>query len=185
MLLFALTCASFLSFLWSVIGVFKKSNNREKNKYMALRICTLLTWAVCLAAFRADTTALAYQVGILCQIICLIVFWVHASIVKQEEFTVVYSKDIPRTIVRRGLYRWMRHPFYATYLLSYLSIGLTFEDPWVILATTTMTVIYFDAARMEEKKFSSSSHQAHFEIYQQETWMFFPKFLGRRRELKN
>lgn len=181
-ILLVLTSLSFASFLWSVIGVFRRDSDRNHAKYTFLRVLTVLTWAACLGAFRRESSELAYLIGSLTQTIVLVIFWLHVRIVKSEGFSVVYSTDIPAKIVRKGLYKWVRHPFYMVYLISYFSTAFVFTDPLVFCLSGAMAWIYFDAAKMEEIKFHSSHHATEFLNYQQVTWMFLPKFKFEKQE---
>lgn len=175
--LFALVLINIASFLWSVLQVFKKQGELDRSKYRILQVLSLLTWVTALTAFWRNPDGTPYEmVGIVGQIVTLIVFWSHTRLVQQNQFSLIFSNDIPARIVQAGLYRWIRHPFYMCYLLCYYSLALALLD-WPLLACAVlMTGVYWNATLFEEKKFLSSRHAREYESYLARTGRFFPKF---------
>jgi len=88
-----------------------------------------------------------------------------------------YSRDLPHALVEAGPYKWIRHPFYSSYILYW--VGNAFAAPtlaqWVICGM--LCVIYFCAARFEERKFYQSPLRKAYEEYRERTTMFVPYVL--------
>lgn len=175
-ILFSVAIANFLSFAWSVIGVFTKNEDQSKMKYRFLQISSIATWFFCsYACYVTEASALQIISCAVIQVVCLTAFWKTSSIVKRHKFTIAYSKDAPVKLVKEGLYGKVRHPFYAIYLVSYFSIGLILVDPPAMAASLVMLWVYFDAARIEERKFLESELASQYIEYRKKTHMFAPK----------
>lgn len=78
-----------------------------------------------------------------------------------------------RVFVRTGLYRWIRHPLYASHFLIYLG--------YMLLHFHTVTVVLYVVfvagqtlrARIEERKMTAAFPE--YEEYRRTTGMFFPR----------
>ena len=178
-LLFALVVANILSFLWSVLRVFKKEGEFDQSRYRLLQVLSLATWISAVSAFwRVDESTIPLQiVGIVGQLASLLIFWTHTGIVQQNRFSLIFSNDIPERIVENGLYRWIRHPFYLCYLLSYYSLSAALLDWPMLVSSLVMTAVYWSATRFEEEKILASRHGHEYQMYLQRTGRFFPRLL--------
>ena len=98
-----------------------------------------------------------------------------SPVTKGNGFTLAFSKNLPTHLVKQGLYRHIRHPFYSMYLGTYLTISLLLLDPvlWVFFAA--LIYIYYVAAQREEEKFLATGFRDEYLIYRQQAGMFFPK----------
>ena len=95
-----------------------------------------------------------------------------------------FSPDSPRHLVDRGPYRFIRHPFYSSYLLTWAAGFLATGQLWLGPTLAIMLLVYLKAARMEEQKFTSSPLASRYEQYRSRTGLFFPnpfKLLTPRR----
>jgi protein-S-isoprenylcysteine O-methyltransferase Ste14 len=171
-----LTLVNFFSYWWSVIGVFKKPHEQDLFKYRLLQINSVIIWAISiyciysnLITFHAEFILDAFLLG------CSILFWHQSQIVKKNDFSLVFSKDAPKKLVKSGLYGRIRQPFYTIYLICYFSISIVYKSPLLFFFSTTMFLIYLDAAVFEERKFLNSDLKLEYLQYKCETHMFFPK----------
>ncbi len=145
---------NFISFLWSVIGVFSKHSARDDKSYLLLQLNSVALW----------------------------VFWRHTKIASGYRFSLVFSKDIPNQLIVVGLYKYVRHPFYMIYLITYFSVALVTRSPLVIVLSITMFVIYRKAALMEESKFLDSPLGGEYADYIKRTGRFFPRLFVMKRK---
>lgn len=85
------------------------------------------------------------------------------------------ENDAPRQIVTYGPYRWVRHPFYGSFLLGLFGALLFFPHP-----ATVFTLVYgylvlnYTAAR-EERRLKASQFGAEYEAYMRRTGRFLPR----------
>ena len=75
-----------------------------------------------LAIFLA-TSAGAIQCGIagLLYAVSLVIFWWTTKVTRDRRLSVAFSADKPHHLLKRGPYRFVRHPFYASYGLFWLA----------------------------------------------------------------
>jgi len=86
------------------------------------------------------------------------------------------DNDAPKHIVTYGAYRWIRHPFYASFILALLGAFL-FCPHWGTLYTLLhgVTVLNLTAAR-EERRLSASEFGDEYRQYIERTGRFWPRF---------
>lgn len=92
----------------------------------------------------------------------------------RKPFTVVFSPDIPTRIVTYGIYRYVRHPFYLSYMLTFIADAIACKDVTNVACAGVVVVMYAVAARLEESKFSRSELGAAYKEYKSKTGMFWP-----------
>ena len=81
---------------------------------------------------------------------------------------------MPAHLVTAGPYRRLRHPCYSAYLLSFAG-GLTVSPTyWLGAVALLMLVLYYQAARYEERKFEHSPLGQDYARYRETTGMFLP-----------
>jgi protein-S-isoprenylcysteine O-methyltransferase Ste14 len=104
--------------------------------------------------------------------LALLIWTVRAT--RDKGLTVAFTNDTPKRIVRDGPYRWVRHPFYLSYLLFWLANALATSawEPWLVFAF--MVGLYTAAAKMEERKFARSALRHDYARYKREIGMFLP-----------
>ena len=166
-----------LSILWSVIGVFKKKEY-EGLQYRVVETTTVTLWGLMLYfAVASPVSFLNYLILSCFQLFCLFGFWSHVNLVRKHEFSFAFSADVPGSLVKTGLYRYVRNPFYLIYLTCYGSAALCLAQPILMGLTLVMIFIYTKAARYEENKFLKSSFKLEYQEYLKSTGRFFPKLL--------
>lgn len=91
------------------------------------------------------------------------------------------DNDAPKHIVTYGAYRWIRHPFYASFLLALLG-ALVFCPQVGTLATFVqgLVILNITAAR-EEKRLSASEFGDEYGEYMRRTGRFWPRLGASRR----
>ena len=83
--------------------------------------------------------------------------------------------DAPHHLVTYGAYGWIRHPFYAAFLMALFSV-LVFVPHWVTLYTFAHGVIVLTiTAVREEQRLRASAFGAEYEDYMRRTGRFWPR----------
>lgn len=80
-------------------------------------------------------------------------------------------------ICQRGPYRFIRHPFYASYILGASSLLLHSIPIWVATGVVVVIAMYWREARSEERKILPSSLGPTYQEYVNRTGMFFPRII--------
>jgi protein-S-isoprenylcysteine O-methyltransferase Ste14 len=116
--------------------------------------------------------------GTLMYLASLALFIVTLNYTRRQRLSEVFSSDLPNHFFKTGPYRYVRHPFYTSYLLSYTAGAWATLHPVVLLQTIAMFVLYSIAANYEESKFHQSGFRSHYAHYCQSVGRFFPKLFS-------
>jgi protein-S-isoprenylcysteine O-methyltransferase Ste14 len=92
----------------------------------------------------------------------------------KEKLSIAFSSDSPIRIYTAGPYRVVRHPFYTSYLLTWLGVVVTTANIISTVPLLVMGFFYVNAAMLEESRFLRSPLKIEYETYQQITGMFIP-----------
>ncbi len=172
----ALLVLNFGSFFWSVFGVFSRHPDFDRKNYRLLQINSLLLYFSCLYfLFIASPSTKSLVVYNFILSLCLVGFWYNSKLVKNYQFSIVFSRDLPKKILKLGLYRFIRHPYYLIYNITYFSTALITKNIFVLLLSMSMLALYYKAAKFEEKKISMSPLKEEYLDYMKTTGMFLPK----------
>lgn len=102
-------------------------------------------------------------------------FWARVTI-RDLFFSYINSRDVPQFVCSTGPYRWVRHPFYSSYLSSLLSMTVMFPNPVTFAGSILAFLSFNSAARFEESKFEGSPVAEEYTAYIQRTGRFIPRF---------
>ena len=105
-------------------------------------------------------------------IISLIIFWWSIRTAKQLDFA--FSDNVGK-IITNGPYGLVRHPFYISYILCWLTGSLLFNSFLLWITLTYLIFFYFLSARREEKVILQSTHAIEYASYKKEIGMFLPR----------
>ena len=78
-----------------------------------------------------------------------------------------------------GPYRFVRHPFYVSYIVFWAGWSLAIWSVIVLFPFAILIVIYVFAARMEERLFAGTQMADQYAAYRQRTGFFWPKLTNR------
>ena len=140
---------------------------------VGLMVAMLQVMAILLAS-RVRTTQFA--IGIVLYAASFAIFWWTINITRARRLSVAFSTDEPRQLLMTGPFRFVRHPFYASYSLFWIAGFIAVPRWYVLPGTAAMLMFYFSAARMEEAKFANSALSESYEYYRSRTGMFLPRF---------
>jgi protein-S-isoprenylcysteine O-methyltransferase Ste14 len=101
-------------------------------------------------------------------------FW-WAVRVTRRKLAACGQRCVSSEVVAEGPYRYIRHPFYAAYDLTWLA-GFVATGWWPLgLATLAMGALYECLAREEELAFLATSLATQYESYRQRTGKYLPR----------
>jgi protein-S-isoprenylcysteine O-methyltransferase Ste14 len=170
----AVICAMFT---WGVIAHFSRPHGVPRLMYVIGIATGALTAAQLarLAQIDPGWWAVPALLGYLAA--AGVYLWAVAA-TRGHGFSLAFSQDLPKTLVARGPYRFVRHPFYASYLLYWIAGALAIRELWVLPAIGLVAILYVLAAVTEERKFARSSVSDAYNAYRRSTGMFLPRFSG-------
>ncbi len=91
---------------------------------------------------------------------------------------VAFAEGLPEALVTTGPYRYVRHPFYSSYMLAWIGMTMATASLLAVPVLVAMCVLYWRAARDEEEKFASTPHATRYRDYFDRTGRFFPKLFS-------
>jgi len=164
-----------VSFMWGMRRFFTKPAGKTRGMTFIKHCSTLfgilhlvaLLWPDAVNFERAFIAAGLYLAS-------LVLFWwtLHAN--WRKPLSAVFSPDVPLWLAQCGPYQFIRHPFYASYLLAWTAAPVASGHLWLAATTALMGIIYYKAAVSEEKKFENSPLAKDYQNYQSRTGLFMP-----------
>jgi protein-S-isoprenylcysteine O-methyltransferase Ste14 len=95
-----------------------------------------------------------------------------------NRITAAFDTDQPAFLVTAGPYRFVRHPFYVSYIVCWAGSSLAANSSILWTFCLVLSASYIAAALMEEKKFKESTLAADYQSYSEKVGFFFPKVLA-------
>jgi protein-S-isoprenylcysteine O-methyltransferase Ste14 len=128
------------------------------------------------AIYQQESFALEQSLsGIALLILSFFLFWYAARTTAKAKFTLAFSQDAPTRLERSGPYRWIRNPFYTSYISAYTAVWVTTSAHWFLLILVPVVTIYMIAVKDEERKFLESSLASEYRLYLKQAGRFLPK----------
>jgi protein-S-isoprenylcysteine O-methyltransferase Ste14 len=103
--------------------------------------------------------------------------WTLRSLGKNLTDTVVTRRE--HTLVTRGAYRWVRHPFYVSVALFVVGVSLAAASWFFLGAGAVVLALIGIRTRTEEAKLEERFGED-YRAYKRQTGMFVPRFGGSR-----
>jgi protein-S-isoprenylcysteine O-methyltransferase Ste14 len=165
---------AFACFGWAAVAYFSHVRTRTP-----LKLLLNVTAPVCVLALIWDVHLgrhpLLGALGVCLTTASLALFW--GSVVSHGSARPAHALAgiAPTGLVRRGAYRVARHPFYLSYLLAYAGWGLIAETLLCLPVLAWLGLLYWCAARQEERAFLAGPLAGQYRAYCRSTGMFWPK----------
>lgn len=164
------------SFVWAMSGRFFRKVEHFGAGFRLIQAGGALAFAANLQVLIAHGP-IGWQPGVLALAfygIAFAGFWWAIATHRHRPPTHAFSSDDPVDLVCRGPYRVVRHPFYSSYLITWSAALIATRELVLLAPLGVMTVIYWRAARLEERKFDGSRLAAQYRAYRARTGMFLP-----------
>jgi len=146
---------------------------RSSTRFVASCFVTCgLTQALVLSLIAISTGEAA--IGSLLYICGLGLFVATCRANRPRLLSVAFSEDVPQHLVVWGPYKYIRHPYYASYCVTWLAGAAASRNPIMAGTFLLMLTIYMWAARFEERKFLKSCYAAAYNRYRTTTGMLIP-----------
>ena len=174
-----LLTSCFISFSWAVFRVFI-----NPEKFMPIKMLCISSFStvffgwqlLSIYEFPAKNLILL-AIGITFLSTSLSLFWRAIPHAKSANLGIAFSKTKSSEILVKGPYRYIRHPFYASYLLFWLGGVLVTQNYWLMISVATMGWFYLEAIYQEEYMLLSGEMAGIYKDYISKTGMLFPKVL--------
>jgi protein-S-isoprenylcysteine O-methyltransferase Ste14 len=163
--------------IWATRGHFVSERMEMGARLLALLvIASTLVFTVLL--FTGPHPLWPVVIGVLLELGSLALFWGAIRASRQAQLHFAFDPDPPHSVLDRGPYRYVRHPFYTSYMLFWLGWGLATWSPWAIPLVVIIVAFYWVAARGEERRFAGTPFGAEYERYKRSAGLFWPRPLA-------
>ena len=150
----------------------------------AMRLSMAVSFCVCtglqfFALVRCREVGLVYLLlGLVLFLSAHGLFWSALAVHWNMPPAIAFSEKPPCSLVTRGPYALIRHPFYTSYMLAWLAGACAAANLYVMLTALWMFVFYYRAAVTEEARMLASGvFGAGYDQYRRRTGMFLPRLL--------
>ncbi len=178
-IVFLLLAFNFGSFIWAALRFFRFEASEGIPPLTKGLAYLILPCKACLltTVWLTDISLLTFGASLLMLLGSAALFWRTLRIHGKRALTAAYASDQPEHLVQQGPYRWIRHPFYTAYLLSYLGGWTAVPFWWALPAVIIPYAIYHHASRFEEGKFARSDLQDQYAAYRKRAGRFLPRLI--------
>lgn len=162
-------------YTWSLKGHFTSDKMEWGAK--ALSAAVIFTSLLFTYLVWTEQQRIAVQaIGLLLEIAAAALFWWAIWASRRARLRFAFDPELPHSIVSDGPYRYLRHPFYTSYLLFWSGWALASWSAWSILPVLFFAAVYVFAARREESRFAASSLAGDYIQYKNRTGFFAPRW---------
>lgn len=167
--------SAFSSFGWGMLRFFRKPSGLTwRTAFVAVLGLIFGVWHF-FAIATSTLDPLRLCIGIVLLSIATTLFWCTVRACGSRRLTAIFENDVPFQLVRRGPYRYIRHPFYASYTMFWLAGWIASDSILALISAGIMLGFYLDAGRKEERKFSSSMLATEYDEYRRHAGLMIPK----------
>jgi len=99
--------------------------------------------------------------------------WARRTI-RGRGFAVIFGGNVPEAVCDSGPYAYIRHPFYASYVIGLTAALVAFPNVFTALGWFVATWFFVHGARHDEMAISDSPLAGAYADYRKRTGMFFP-----------
>jgi protein-S-isoprenylcysteine O-methyltransferase Ste14 len=139
-------------------------------------VCTLMQLVALSLANPPSGWRLGF--GLACYGLANFVFWSALWVHGKARPAFAFIDVKPSAFTRAGPYRLVRHPIYSAYLFGWLAGPVVAGQPWLLATVAWMWLLYYVAARQEEKHFAQTSFRDDYDAYRKQAGMFLPRLIS-------
>lgn len=128
--------------------------------------------------WNVEQPALAQIAGAVLMMASLVLFWAAIFASREARLRLAFDAQKPHGLVAIGPYRYVRHPFYLSYLIFWAGWAFATWHPLGALPLAVIGFIYVAAALGEERKFENSPLAEEYRQYRKRAGFLWAKFNG-------
>lgn len=176
LILVALSVICWVSFALAVMWHFDRSAEPSWLMKAVASLATLFGILQLIAMVSASATSvISSMVAFVLYGSALSLFWWAIRTTRGHRFLLAFTPTSPTMVLAEGPYRWVRHPFYVSYLLYWAAGVCATEAWWLIVSVIVMGGLYWLATVQEETEFLQGDQADVYRAYIARTGRFFPK----------
>jgi protein-S-isoprenylcysteine O-methyltransferase Ste14 len=169
-----------LGFWWARRRFFRREQSTSRLRGGLAPAGTLFAVVdVCLLVSSRGASSEAFFIGTVFMALSISVFWASIFSFGDNAPRIAHTPGDVGDINERGPYRFVRHPFYLSYILCWCGASVYVAEGWqafpALIIALTMAWMYYRTACAEESDLLSSAMGVRYGDYKARTGMFFPK----------
>ena len=168
----SITC--YISFTYAILWLFKRDEKIPSTVKWLSVVGTIATFAQWAALWLLTPPLWIAVSGCFLFVACLSLFWWAALHTRYLRLGIAFAPDRGIPIQTRGPYRWVRHPFYVSYMLFWVAGALACGQPALLITLLVMCLFYFPAIRKEESELLARSDDT-YKVYMARTGRLIPR----------
>lgn len=173
-----LSSACFASFSWAVARLFAAPQGSQPAamKWLgALGVAFFVLQLLSIAYLPSGSHRAVSIAGLCLFVVALSVFWWAVPYARSAKLRIAFADGQPDQLLTGGPYRYVRHPFYASYLMFWLA-GVHVSQQWFLVSSVVvMGLFYVKAIRKEEGEFLSGDLAEPYRAYAANTGALLPR----------
>lgn len=162
-------------YTWSLRGHFSSKKMPDGAKIISLAVTATTVFFLYLTWWHPQPV-LGQSVGLVFELVAAGLFWWAIIASRQARLRFAFDAENPHSLVMTGPYRFLRHPFYTSYIVFWSGWALATWSVWSIVPVAFFVAIYVSAARTEERKFAATPLAHDYEAYRSRTGFLWPRF---------
>ncbi|WP_306117364.1 MULTISPECIES: isoprenylcysteine carboxylmethyltransferase family protein [unclassified Roseitalea] len=165
-----------VAYVWSAKAHFRSDRLEAGAKLIAMMVFAMaaliawLTWTV-------EQRPAVQLAGLSLQVIAFAVFWLAIRATRKARLLAAFTDANPETLVTTGPYRYVRHPFYTSYIVFWFGGALATGVWWMFVLAFGMLGIYWRAAQGEEARFAATALADEYAAFKKGRARFLPGIL--------
>ena len=174
----SLAITNYASFSWAILFHFEKGVREDVSpKMKAIEYLGLTGMLNILYLLFVKEYILNWMWGIsiTLYITSQILFWWAIQTTRNKSFHLAFAEQVPKIFLINGPYRFIRNPFYSSYLITWIAGVFSTEKAYVVIYFVGMYILYSRAAQEEEQLFRSSSYGNDYALYEAKVGRFLPR----------
>jgi protein-S-isoprenylcysteine O-methyltransferase Ste14 len=168
------------SFAWGVSCFFRRRAVTARRTTLVARLGMLFAIWDAIAILTSEGTLVDDAIGIAAFIMALLLFWSVVRACGHHRPHAIFEHQAPRTLLCRGPYRYIRHPFYTSYTIFWFAGAIAGDSILAWLMACIMLALYRDAIRREEREIERSPLAEAYGAYRRRAGAMLPKIQRRR-----
>lgn len=173
LLVTAIILATLGAYVWSASAHFRSDRLEAGAKLIAVMVfgtATLYAWLI----WSVEQNRAVQLAGLAIQCLAFALFWWTIAETRKARLLAAFTDGDPQSLITTGPYRYVRHPFYTSYILFWCGGALATGVWWTVLPAAIMITIYRRAAAQEEARFGNTDMAEAYAAFARDRSRFFP-----------
>jgi protein-S-isoprenylcysteine O-methyltransferase Ste14 len=128
---------------------------------------------LCMGLFRGLLLPVALCGFVLALSSLLLYEWTRRTVIDRH-FYIGLSGEVPPAVCETGPYRYVRHPFYLSYMIAFLAMAVAFPSWATGMVCLANIALFVYMAVDDERTLSGSALAVEYRNYQGRVGMFLP-----------